>query len=369
MRSLKNPETAGSVLASLSLAPQGDFAFTLLPGSTPGFAVNAANQLVATTAPVVGSTSVLLVHATGTLGTFDTTITVRNGTTASNTISGDATRDIAYGNAGNDTIDGAGGNDVLYGQAGRDTINGGDGNDIIDGGVANDTLFGGAGADRFRYVAGDGVDVIDGGDGLDRLELIGTAAANSHVVTWDGAQLAVTGQTLISVEEVSVDLAGGVDRITYLIPLGFGIDIDMAAPTLPGFKSVANVEEVVTAAGDDRFHDAAGSQLLDGRAGNDLFVVVADNAADRFNGSVGLDTVDYSGFSSNLSFNLALPTLVIGSGATSATSDTLDAIDNVVSGSGNDQITGSAGINNLIGGAGDDVISAGNQNDLLTGGA
>lgn len=360
---------AGSLLASLGVTPLGSFTFSLLSGSTPGFAITPSGQLSAAAALGAGTTSTLLVRATGPLGTLDEIVTVRNGTATSNTINGDGSRDIVFGAAGNDTINGAGGNDILYGQAGRDTIGGGDGDDVIEGGAANDILSGGNGADRFRFTIGDGVDAVDGGDGQDRLEVFGTAAANTLSVTWDGAQLVVAGQTLTSVEEITADLGGGTDRITYLIPLGFGIDIDMTAPTLPGFLSVANVEEVVTAAGDDHFRDRSGSQLLDGRGGNDIFDIAVDDAADRFNGSTGSDTANYGAFTTNLSFALATPALVVGSGSSAATSDTLDAIENVVSGSGNDQITGSNAANTLIGGAGNDTIAAAGGNDSVTGGA
>lgn len=367
---LASSPVAGTVLASLGITPQGSFALSLLAGSTPGFTINGNNQLVATVALGSGTTSLLLVHAAGTLGTLDEVLTVRNGTAAGNNIVGDGTRDFIYGGAGNDRIDGGAGNDALYGQAGVDTIVGGDGNDTIEGGASNDVLSGGNGADRFRYTIGDGADIVDGGEGTDRLEVGGTGAANSLTVTWNGAQLTVSGLTTTSVEEVSVDLGGGTDRITYLIPQAFGIDIDMNAPTLPGFISVANVEEVVTAEGDDHFRDRSGTQLLAGRGGRDTFVVVADDAADRFVGGLGSDTVDYSAFTTPLSFALTATTSVVGgSGATATSNDTLDGIENVLSGGGNDTITGSAAANTLNGGAGDDTISGADGNDSVIGGA
>lgn len=70
-------------------------------------------------------------------------LTVRQGTAASQTLSGaNNTADLVLGFGGNDTLNGLTGNDVLVGEAGNDILNGGGGRDF---------LSGGAGADRFVF--------------------------------------------------------------------------------------------------------------------------------------------------------------------------------------------------------------------------
>ncbi|MDQ1303718.1 MAG: hypothetical protein QG595_1701, partial [Pseudomonadota bacterium] len=53
------------------------------------------------------------------------------GTTAADTLSGDADAEWISGGAGNDTLNGGGGNDVLIGGTGNDTLDGGTGADVL----------------------------------------------------------------------------------------------------------------------------------------------------------------------------------------------------------------------------------------------
>lgn len=68
----------------------------------------------------------------------------KQGTSASESLSG--------GN-GNDTLAGLGGDDTLSGGYGADSLDGGLGNDILIGGLGRDTLAGGAGADTFKFAS------------------------------------------------------------------------------------------------------------------------------------------------------------------------------------------------------------------------
>jgi hypothetical protein len=82
---------------------------------------------------------IILTHQGG-VQRIDTTL--RNGTAATDTLTGGAGIDKLYGLDGNDVLIGNGGNDKLYG---------GDGNDILTGGAGDDLLDGGAGFDRASY--------------------------------------------------------------------------------------------------------------------------------------------------------------------------------------------------------------------------
>ena len=76
----------------------------------------------------------------------------RDGTSASETMTGSRFAD---------DLDGRGGNDTLNGLAGDDRLYGGAGNDRLDGGSGTDHLWGGAGADHFVFKVGNGTDWVE----------------------------------------------------------------------------------------------------------------------------------------------------------------------------------------------------------------
>ncbi|MBD8906864.1 calcium-binding protein [Methylorubrum zatmanii] len=76
----------------------------------------------------------------------------RDGTSASETMTGSSLADDLDGLGGDDTLNGLAGNDHLYGGAGRDRI---------DGGSGTDHLWGGPGADCFVFKAGNGTDWVE----------------------------------------------------------------------------------------------------------------------------------------------------------------------------------------------------------------
>ena len=115
-------------------------------------------------------------------GSYDVT---RVGTSAGEQLLGTNSNDLLQGLGGDDQIFAFGGNDRLEGGDGNDYLSGGNGSrtgsgdDTLIGGEGNDTLFGedgndiligGNGNDRYYYYAGTGQDVItDDGDGQDIL--------------------------------------------------------------------------------------------------------------------------------------------------------------------------------------------------------
>jgi len=118
------------------------------------------------------------------------TLTLRQGTTASQTLNG-ATNvaDLMLGFGGNDILNGLSGNDVLVGEAG---------NDILNGGSGRDRLISGAGTDTFVFNtvgdAGLGTNATTGRDlitdfvrGQDRINLSAidaTSAFGNGAFTW-----------------------------------------------------------------------------------------------------------------------------------------------------------------------------------------
>jgi Ca2+-binding RTX toxin-like protein len=232
---------------------------------------------------------------------------------------GGPTTDDLRGQSGTDTLDGGGGDDKLYGgdvvdttADGGNTLRGGPGADVIeaadsgdqvDGGPDEDSLVGAAGADQL--VGGDGGDALSGGDGND-----------------------------IMLGEAGNDQIGAADRTDiFLSPRERGNDV------LDG------------GSGDDTLRGGAGP-----------FMGVTDS--DSLIGGEGRDTVDYGSRSVSLKISLD------GSaddGAPAEGDNVAASVEGVVSGSGDDTITGTAGSETFDGGEGDDVLTGGGGPDTLVG--
>jgi len=246
-----------------------------------------------------------------------------SGDTSNNLNGTDSTTvgDLIHGRGGADTINALGGDDIVEGGAGADTITGGAGNDDLRGGDDNDT---------FRVTVGDGDDRIDGGAGVD---ILNTSASNADMTINLATGIATSAET-------------GTDRLT-------------------------GIENVTTGSGDDVVTINGGASTINLGLGNNTVIVGVDNARDVIVGNlIGTDTADYSAYTTGLSITLSLLVTgtVVGSGGTTATSDTLQFFDNFTGGSGNDTLNGHNLTNVLRGGGGNDTLFADAGNDTLDGG-
>jgi Ca2+-binding RTX toxin-like protein len=237
--------------------------------------------------------------------------------------------DQAHGNADANLIDGLAGNDTLIGNGGADTLRGGDGDDVLIGGAGADSLQGGNGIDRASY-----------SDQTANLTIYLTGQTNS------GGD--ATGDTFNSIENATG--GQGNDTIT-----GNG-----DANFIDGFT------------GNDTLLGGAGNDTLRGGDGDD--VIVGGAGADSIQGGNGNDRVSYSDQTANLIVYL---TGSANSGG-GAAGDTLNSIENLTAGQGNDFAYGNDGAN-LVDGflgndvvygyAGNDILRGGEGNDVLVGGA
>ena len=118
--------------------------------------------------------------------------------------------------------------------------------------------------------------------------------------------------------------------------------------------------------GTDGSDEIGGSNFNDvifGYGGDD--VISGRRGDDRIDGGLGNDTVSFSDLSDGINIDLN-----DGSASgTTAGSDTLINVENVIGSAGADIITGDNQNNILAGGAGNDVVSGGAGDDQLTGGA
>ena len=272
---------------------------------------------------------------------------------------------------------------TFFGEAGNDTLTLRFEDGYLDGGAGDDEIrirtsssdvvgLGGAGNDFFDIGRMDGT--LNGGDGYDILNIdtFGTDVfinLQTGIVTTPGSLNSVEAQ-ISNFEEILGD-DGERDIIT-----GSGADERLSGR--------AGNDTLLGNGGNDELFGGSGNDLLDGGSGDDLLHGGTGN--DTLNGGGGRDTASYSyafpggdrgepiaaGFG-NLVINLSLGITSGGAG-----SDTLNGIENVIGGTGNDTITGSNGDNALYGGigndsllglAGADILTLGEGNDTADGGS
>jgi uncharacterized delta-60 repeat protein len=257
------------------------------------------------------------------------------------------------GGAGDDYVSASGGRrNVLIGGAGDDTLNsGGTGDDALVGGGRDDPLFRGDGDDDFA--GGPGRDTVIYYDEADR-------AAAGVVVTLDGvANDGGPGERDFvrgDVENVRGSL--GPDRLT-----------GNAGPN----DLYGNVGDDVLLGlgGDDVLAGALGNDALWGGAGNDRFdeeYASLDGSADAddLHGGPGIDTLDYKDRFVPVRVSLDG---VADDGIAGEGDNARPDVENVVGGTADDVLIGSAANNVLKGGDGDDQLYGGGGNDILSGNA
>ncbi len=234
------------------------------------------------------------------------------------------------------------------------TINAGDGDDVITGGAGDDMINGGNGNDTFKAAATDGNDTFNGGAGTDKADY--STRAMDLVIKMDGAT--ASGDTANSeADKIGTDVEDLVG--------GSGND------KLTGNASSNHIQGGL---GNDKISGGANAgscttdaDTLDGEAGNDTFDQgAASDCGDVMNGGAGTDRVDYQGRSADLTISLDTAANDGDSAATEKDNVKAD-VEIVISGSGNDTVTGSPNADIIHGGPGNDTISAGAGNDTISG--
>lgn len=305
------------------------------------------------------------------------------GSRGNNMLSGLGGDDFIYGGRGNDTLYGGGDNDFLFGEAGNDILDGGAGTDYLDGGPGSDTAdyyfalsgvtidlgatgrpnaFGAdIGEDYFVSIenafGGWGPDTIYGNSRSNR---ISGREDNDHLYGRGGDDIFIGDQGNDIVDggndtdtidygaftsAITVDLSKTTVRGNGTIRLwGTGQGIDAGSDTL------YSIENVITGSNNDIIIGSFADNLLNGGPGDD-----------RIDGRFGSDTVDYSfataGVRVDLDQSLAATLLLtVGPNSVLSGTDELISIENIIGGSGNDELYGDDFDNVIAGGLGNDVI-------------
>jgi Ca2+-binding RTX toxin-like protein len=275
-----------------------------------------------------------------------TGITCVIGSPGNDFIAGTPTRENFYGGDGTDHLVGGGEPDAygdeLFGELGSDTLEGGTGADFLDGGVGADTIDGGSDLvpDTASYQDRTSNLVIDLSDGAP-----------------DGGPEDGVGDTLLQIDNVSA---------------GFGDDTIVGSDRNEDFKGGYGDDTVSGGPGNDWVWGGEGDDLLDGGPG-----------ADRFYGNGGFDTADYSSrvnpvfvtpygggpdgeAGENDDVGGEIEVILTGSGNDVVSGDSVGEV--LVGGAGDDQLDGRGGNDELHGGPGDDTVSGGFSDDALVGG-
>jgi Ca2+-binding RTX toxin-like protein len=328
------------------------------------------------------------------------------GSPGNDTLSGDNADNALFGNGGDDT---------LAGDAGSDCEFGGDGNDTFDENEGTTTAQGGSGTDN-------GADLLFGNAGLDDTVTYSSRTTRVNVylepllfgfprqTQGNGPQPDDIPCTFLP-QIIIIGQNGGGGRALQggppFIPTMDGADLDGDGFSWDDERDCIfqDTENAITGSGNDlmsaafannradnEFTGNAGNDGMDGGAGNDTFHEgAAANGADDMDGGTGADTCDYSLRTNPVSVNLdgadndgeagegdncggvvnlpvfgpiRAPQGFAGEGDPIAGQD----VENVMGGSGNDNLTGSNEANVLSGNAGNDTLTGNGGTDVLNGG-
>ncbi|HEX5344287.1 MAG TPA: calcium-binding protein, partial [Duganella sp.] len=178
------------------------------------------------------------------------------------------------GNAENNVITGGVGNDALRGGAGDDTLIGGAGNDTLFGGAGVDNLQGGAGTDTASYADATSAVTINlktgihggfaAGDTFNSIEaVIGSGQAGDRFIG-DASGNSLDGG------------AGGGDIIDYSTSAA-AVNVNLTTKVVSGGDAqgdtLAGFEAVIGSDFNDTLASSTDSNILQGGAGNDLYIV------------------------------------------------------------------------------------------------
>ncbi|MFN3824329.1 MAG: right-handed parallel beta-helix repeat-containing protein [Pseudorhodobacter sp.] len=235
---------------------------------------------------------------------------------------------------------------------------------FADNTIEDNEMTGMGGTSFFNNTAANallGINTIDGVDYLTgTLVLAGNGAVFAPVTGTPGSEF-LTGTEnddlfIASGGNDTLDGLGGSDTIDMSAAGSGGAFVDLHAglafSTATGIDSLISIENVRGSSGNDGLFGDAGANTFFASGGTDVI-----------DGRGGVDTYDASAATGDMEVNL-----VTGEVAGAFTA-TLTSIENISTGSGADEVTGSAADNTISTGAGNDVISLVGGMDVVDAGA
>ena len=284
------------------------------------------------------------------------------GTVIADTLMGGSGSDQLVGNNGDDELIGNAGNDSLVGGIGSDTLIGGNGSDTLSGGQGNNVLVGGAGADFVSYADATSAVIVNlqsgigvGPDGMDSLTAIEGILGSSHSDSLIGSSGDDTIAGGFSIDTLDGG-AGTGDWVSYADATA-SVTVDLSSLISVGGAGrdrIIGFEAIIGSAYADSLIGSSSNDTLAGGLGADTLV----------GGAGGSDWASYADIRSDLIVDLAAGTSFGPSG-----NDSLNGIENVITGSGRDKLYGDSLANFLSGGADGDVLVGNLGADTLDGGS
>jgi serralysin len=360
-----------------------------------------------------GNLASIIENAIG--GAGDDTI---NGNQVDNVLTGNGGADTLSGADGNDTLNGGSGDDSLKGGAGADTLLGGLDNDTLKGGGGADVLDGGSGVDTASYAFSDAVSVNLGtgvglfgdaaGDSYVSIENV-SGSANGDTLTGDGNANTLSGNGgddyLLGGGDVDTlngdddndtleggfftdTVSGGNGNDTFIVRNGefydntYGdagndtldhslssysgstFDFELGTITGNGINGLSavlsSIETYYDGSGGNTIISDGNANTYFGGAGNDIMIAELGGEF-MYGGFGGIDTINLTRWTGDYIVNM-------DTGSSNYSSELFAEFENLISGDGNDTITGNSSDNNISTGIGADNINGGAGVDSLFGG-
>lgn len=242
---------------------------------------------------------------------------------------------------------------TIYGGDGADVLTGGDGADTVSGDADNDTINGSAGADTESGGAGD--DTLNQGSAANGGDTLSGGAGTGDVLNYGSRTAAITVTLAGTADDGAASEADNADNTFETITGGTAGDTITCDPTVAC--------TVNAGAGDDTIVGSNLVDAIDGEAGDDTITPGTGN--DTVVGGAGTDTVSYSDRSSTVDVTLADDGAASTGNGVGAEDDSVATVENIVGGTGNDNLTGNNLDNVITGGLGDDVLAGAAGNDTF----
>jgi Ca2+-binding RTX toxin-like protein len=233
-------------------------------------------------------------------GSLDANTIVGNG--SDNEIRGEAGNDLLKGGGGDDDLRGGNHNDELYGQGGNDDLRGDDGEDEMHGGADNDTYRVNSAGDEVIESADEGLDAVFVFT-LDDYTLTANVENLNLITGTNGTGNGLANTIIGNLLDNRIDGAGGIDRMegrqgddTYVVDTANDVVIEsdgngddtVLASAHYGLAAGVSVEHLATT-------DAAGTTSIN-LIGNALASsITGNNGVNILNGGGGADVLDGRG--------------------------------------------------------------------------
>ncbi|SFG15766.1 Ca2+-binding protein, RTX toxin-related, partial [Roseobacter denitrificans OCh 114] len=269
---------------------------------------------------------------------------------------------------GSKTVFGQGGDDIINASSGGGEYFGGGGNDIIfASNTAFETLDGGAGIDTLNTTLFNGtyeINLVTGvtnfaPESFVNFENVVTGNGNTTITGTAGANVITTGNGNDTVNAGSgndtINTGSGDDTVNG----GSGNDTINTGAGNDTVESSTGSDTIFLGDGDDTA-TSSGTDTIFGGAGNDL-IFSGLGLPETLDGGNGIDTLNTTSFSGSYVVNLA-------TGLTNFAGEVFTNFENIISGSGSDELFGTSGVNIMEGGDGNDRILGLEGSDTLRGG-